>query len=64
MKFPKYMRVKHATPCDHRRRKGLPHPECFHGDCLVDMTFRDGSYLLKNSRGHVRRVEEDGVVRA
>jgi hypothetical protein len=64
MKFPKYMRVRHSTPCDHRRRNGQAHPECFHGDCLIDMTFQDGSYLLLNTRGHVRRVEEDAVVRA
>jgi len=64
MKFPKYMRVRHSTPCDHRRDGGKPHPECFHEDCLVDMTFADGSYLLLNRRGHVRRVEEDAVVRA
>jgi len=63
MKFLKHMRVKDTTPCDHRRRKGLPHPECFHADCTVDMTFRDGSYLLLNSRGHVRRVEADKVFR-
>ena len=63
MKFPKHLPVRHSTPCDHRRRKGQAHPECFHADCTIDMRFSDGSYLLLNSRGHVRRVVEGQVVR-
>ena len=56
--------ARDKAPCDHRHRAGRADPACFHADCLIDMRFQDGSYLLKNRQGHVRRVEEDKVIRA
>ena len=64
MSIPVGTAARDKSPCDHRGRGGEAHAECFHADCLIDMRFQDGSYLLLNRRGHVRRVEEDAVVRA
>jgi hypothetical protein len=63
MSIPVGTAARDKSPCDHRGRGGEAHAECFHRDCLIDMTFADGSYLLKNRQGHVRRVSEDQVVR-
>jgi hypothetical protein len=63
MSIPVGTAARDKSPCDHRGRGGQAHAECFHADCLIDMRFQDGSYLLKNRRGHVRRVSEDQVLR-
>ena len=63
MSIPVGTAARDKSPCDHRRRNGRADPACFHRECRIDMRFRDGSYLLLNSRGHVRRVEEGQVIR-
>lgn len=58
MSIPLGSHARHRTVCNHGHRN----PECWHRATKIEHIFYDGSYLLKNQMGYVKKFPREKVI--